>query len=50
MVGQALLDTLAVELGDVFTPEVRRAWAMAYGILAGPMQGAMQEDRAAAAA
>ncbi|HSL33532.1 MAG TPA: globin family protein [Candidatus Limnocylindrales bacterium] len=48
-VGQALLDTLAVGLGDAFTPEVRRAWAMAYGILAGVMQGAMQEERAAAA-
>src|SRR5512145_2946181 len=41
-VGQALLDTLAVGLGEAFTPEVRRAWAMAYGILAGVMQGAMQ--------
>lgn len=49
-VGQALLDTLAVGLGGAFTPEVRRAWAMAYGILAGVMQGAMQADKAAAAA
>lgn len=49
-VGQALLDTLAVGLGGAFTPEVRRAWAMAYGILARVMQGAMQADKAAAAA
>ncbi|HET9458255.1 MAG TPA: globin family protein [Candidatus Limnocylindrales bacterium] len=46
-VGQALLDTLAAGLGDAFTPECRRAWAMAYGILSGIMIGAMEEAAAA---
>lgn len=46
-VGQALLDTLAVGLGEAFTPECRRAWAMAYGILSGIMIGAMEEAAAA---
>lgn len=45
-VGQALLDTRAVGLGEAFTLEVRRAWAVAYGIVSGVMQGAM-EDAAA---
>jgi hemoglobin-like flavoprotein len=42
-VGQALLDTLAVGLGDAFTAEVREAWATAYGVLAGVMQSAAAE-------
>ena len=42
-VGQALLDTLAVGLGEDFTTEVRDAWATAYGILAGVMQSAAAE-------
>jgi hemoglobin-like flavoprotein len=42
-VGQALLDTLAVGLGEGFTAEVRDAWATAYGILAGVMQSAAAE-------
>jgi hemoglobin-like flavoprotein len=42
-VGQALLDTLAVGLGEDFTAEVRDAWATAYGILAGIMQSAAAE-------
>jgi hemoglobin-like flavoprotein len=42
-VGQALLDTLAVGLGEDFTAEVRDAWASAYGILAGVMQSAAAE-------
>jgi len=42
-VGQALLDTLAVGLGEDFTAEVRDAWATAYGILAGVMQSAAAE-------
>ena len=46
-VGQALLDTLAAGLGDAFTPDCRRAWAMAYGILSGIMIGAMEEAAAA---
>lgn len=42
-VGQALLDTLAIGLGEGFTTEVRDAWATAYGILAGVMQSAAAE-------
>jgi hemoglobin-like flavoprotein len=42
-VGQALLDTLAVGLGENFTAEVRDAWASAYGILAGVVQSAAAE-------
>ena len=42
-VGQALLDTLAIGLGEAFTTEVREAWATAYGILAGVMQSAAAE-------
>jgi hemoglobin-like flavoprotein len=42
-VGQALLDTVAVGLGEDFTAEVRDAWATAYGILAGVMQSAAAE-------
>jgi hemoglobin-like flavoprotein len=37
VVGAALLDTLAKGLGDDFTPEVREAWATAYGTLSGVM-------------
>ena len=33
-VGAALLDTLAVGLGDDFTPEVKEAWASVYGTMA----------------
>jgi hemoglobin-like flavoprotein len=47
-VGAALLDTLAIGLGEGFTPEVRDAWATAYGILADVMIGAMGEEAAAA--
>jgi hemoglobin-like flavoprotein len=47
-VGAALLDTLAVGLGEGFTPEVRDAWATAYGILADVMIGAMGQEAAAA--
>jgi len=36
-VGAALLWTLERGLGDAFTPEVRDAWADAYGILASVM-------------
>ena len=46
-VGQALLDTLAIGLGDGFTPEVREAWTAAYGILADVMVEAMEESAAA---
>lgn len=37
-VGAALLETLSLGLGEGFTPEVREAWATAYGLLAGAMQ------------
>ena len=33
-VGAALLDTLAVGLGDDFTPEVKEAWGSVYGTMA----------------
>ena len=39
-VGTALLWTLEQGLGDAFTPEVRDAWAAAYGWLAFTMQRA----------
>jgi len=39
-VGTALLDTLAEGLGADFTPEVRGAWAAAYGLLAETMMQA----------
>jgi nitric oxide dioxygenase len=42
-VGQALLDTLAIGLGEAFTTEVREACATAYGILAGVMQSGADE-------
>lgn len=45
--GQALLDTLAVGLGEGFTPEMRVAWATAFGILADVMIDAMKESVAA---
>lgn len=37
-VGAALLWTLEQGLGQGFTPDVREAWAAAYGMLAGAMQ------------
>ncbi|QDL91354.1 hemin receptor [Paroceanicella profunda] len=37
IVGEALLETLADELGDSFTEETRAAWAEAYALLAGVM-------------
>lgn len=36
-VGAALLDTLAVALGDGFTPEARATWGAAYGALVAMM-------------
>lgn len=36
-VGECLLWTLAQGLGEQFTPEVRHAWTMAYGVLARTM-------------
>lgn len=40
LVGQALLDTLATGLGDEFTPDVKDAWAQAYGVLSSTMKDA----------
>jgi hemoglobin-like flavoprotein len=42
-VGAALLSTLEVGLGAAFTPDVKDAWASAYGILAQSMQEAAAE-------
>jgi hemoglobin-like flavoprotein len=47
-VGGALLWTLEQGLGDAFTPEVRDAWATAYGALATTMRDASEELPAAA--
>lgn len=37
MVGNALLKTLSQGLGEAFTPEVERAWAEVYGVVAHTM-------------
>jgi len=42
-VGSALLWTLEQGLGDKFTPDVRKAWAAAYGLLADVMQFGARE-------
>lgn len=47
-VGQALLDTLEVGLGDAFTDEVRAAWTAAYALLSGVMIEAAEAEAAAA--
>ena len=39
-VGAALLWTLEQGLGDAFTPDVKAAWASAYGVLAATMKDA----------
>lgn len=39
-VGAALLSALATGLGDEFTPEVNKAWAEVYGVMADTMQSA----------
>ena len=39
VVGQALLDTLALGLGDAFTPDLKAAWAEIYGVIAKTMIG-----------
>ena len=50
-VGSALLWTLGEGLGEKFTPEVRDAWAAAYGLLSDAMQmGAMDSMEVAKAA
>ena len=50
IVGGALLWTLEKGLGDAFTPDVKGAWASAYGLLAGIMKGAAHEARGTRAA
>jgi hemoglobin-like flavoprotein len=39
-VGGALLDTLSVGLGPAFTPEVKDAWVVVYGVLSTTMKDA----------
>ena len=48
-VGTALLWTLEQGLGSDFTPEVREAWATAYGLLSGAMIAATSEPLRGAA-
>jgi hemoglobin-like flavoprotein len=45
-VGAALLWTLEQGLGSSFTPEVRAAWASAYGLVAGAMKAAARAKAA----
>ncbi len=47
-VGAALLATLEEGLGAFFTPEMKDAWASAYGLLAGVMQSAAETPAQAA--
>jgi hemoglobin-like flavoprotein len=46
-VGGALLDTLASAFGNDFTPDVREAWATAYGTLSSAMIEAAKTAKAA---
>ena len=48
VVGEALLWTLEKGLGAAFTPEVKAAWASAYGLLSGAMIEADRAERLAA--
>jgi hemoglobin-like flavoprotein len=48
-VGAALLWTLEQELGSGFTPDVREAWATAYGLLSSAMIAATSEPLRGAA-
>jgi nitric oxide dioxygenase len=48
-VGAALLWTLEQGLGSAFTPEVREAWATAYGLLSSAMIAATSEPLRGAA-
>ena len=47
-VGEALLWTLEQGLGDAFTPEVKKAWAELYGVVASTMKGAVRPSVASA--
>lgn len=49
LVGEALLITLNIGLGDDFTHETRDAWAAAYGIVSDHMIGAAYGDSKAIA-
>ena len=44
--GEAFLWTLDQGLGDMFTPEVREAWAAAYGVIARAMLTGMEQASA----
>ncbi|GAB3371457.1 globin domain-containing protein [Spongiibacter taiwanensis] len=46
-VGNALLDTLEKGLGDDFTPEVKEAWTVVYGVLSSTMIAAADEVKGA---
>lgn len=48
-VGQALLATLALGLGEAFTPELRSAWEAVYGLVSQTMLAAADELRPATA-
>jgi hemoglobin-like flavoprotein len=50
LVGEALLWTLQQGLGSAFTPEVRQAWATAYGLLASTMRDSLSPASLPAAA
>lgn len=45
-VGQALLRTLELALGEAFTPAVRSAWTEVYGLVAKTMRDAAAESTA----
>ena len=46
VVGQALLETLALGLGDEFTPALKAAWAEIYGVISSTMiKGAKYEEK-----
>ncbi len=47
VVGAALLDTLALGLGDAFTEDTRAAWVEAYALLSGVMVAAQKNAQAA---
>jgi len=47
--GQALQDTLAEVLGEVYTPEVQHTWSVVYGFASSIMLAGLREAREAAA-
>ncbi len=50
VVGAALLWTLEQGLGDLFTADVREAWAAAFSVIAGAMLAGMEQAAASPAA